>query len=35
MSPEAVAFLVLVFGGLAIFAALLAGVSWWSAKPGK
>jgi len=35
MSTEAIAFVVLVFGGLAIFGVVLGCASWWSAKPAK
>jgi hypothetical protein len=35
MSVEAIAFLVLVFGGLSVFGIVLGYVSRWSGKPDK
>jgi hypothetical protein len=35
MGTEAIAFLVLVFGGFSVFGVVLAYFSWWSARPGN
>jgi hypothetical protein len=35
MSTEAIGFVILVFGGFALFGIVLGGVSWWSSGPGK
>jgi hypothetical protein len=35
MDAEGIALVVLVFGSLALFGIVLAGVSWWSRSPGK
>ncbi|HTT83202.1 MAG TPA: hypothetical protein VMF67_06960 [Rhizomicrobium sp.] len=35
MSAEEIAFLIVVFGGLAVFGIVLGYVSWWSARPGS